>query len=70
MSASSSRALLTMATRQIQERWSETRNSWRDQKAADFHDLYLAELNHSVNAALRVLEDLDHVLDKIHADCD
>jgi hypothetical protein len=59
-----------LATRQLQERWAETRNSWRDQKAADFDDLYLSELTHSVSAALRVLEDLDKLLEKIHADCD
>lgn len=70
MSASGSRARLAMATRQLQSRWAETRNSWRDQKAADFGELYLSELTTSVNAALRVLEDLDHLLDKIHADCD
>lgn len=70
MSASASRGLLALATRQLQERWAETRNSWRDQKAADFDDLYLSELTHSVSAALRVLEDLDKLLEKIHADCD
>jgi hypothetical protein len=70
MSASGSRGLLTLATRQLQARWVETRNSWRDQKAAEFESLYLAELAHSVNAALRVLEDLDHLLEKIHADCE
>lgn len=70
MSASASRGLLALATRQLQERWAETRHAWRDQKAADFDDLYLAELAHSVNAALRVLEDLDKLLERIHADCD
>jgi len=70
VSAAGSRGMLSLATRHLQARWAETRNSWRDQKAADFEDLYLAELATSVTAALRVLEDLDHLLDKIHADCD
>lgn len=70
MSASGSRGLLTLATRQLMSRWEETRNSWRDQKASDFEKEYLAELGHSVNSALKVLEDLDHLLEKIHADCD
>jgi hypothetical protein len=70
MSASGSRGLLTLATRQLMSRWEETRNSWRDQKAADFESLYLAELGHSVNSALKILEDLDQLLGKIHADCD
>ena len=70
MSASASRAHLTLATRHLQVRWNETRHSWRDQKAADFENTYLTELATSVNSALRVLEDLDHLLDRIHADCD
>ena len=70
MSASGSRGLLTLSTRQLLGRWEETRNSWRDQKAADFESLYLSELRNSVNSALKVLEDLDHLLEKIHADCD
>ncbi len=70
MSASGSRGLLTLATRQLEARWAETRNSWRDQKAADFEHLYLAELAATVNLALRALEELDKLLEKVHADCD
>jgi hypothetical protein len=70
MSASGSRGLLTLATRQLMARWAETRNSWRDQKAQEFEDLYLAELADTVNSSLRALEELDHLLEKIHADCD
>lgn len=70
MSAAGSRGLLTMATRQLMSRWEETRDSWRDQKAADFEGLYLAEIGHSLNSALKVLEELDQLLAKIHADCD
>ncbi|MEI8038842.1 MAG: hypothetical protein WCJ14_10660 [Verrucomicrobiota bacterium] len=70
MSESGSKGLLALATRQLQARWSETRNSWRDQKASEFEALYLAELSQRVTAALRVLEDLDNLLEKIHADCD
>ena len=67
---SGSKGLLTLATRQLQARWGETRFSWRDRKAQEFDDLYLAELMNSVNSALRVIEDLDHLLEKDHADCD
>ena len=70
MSALNSRGMLTMVTRQLQSRWSETCDSWRDKKAADFEDLYLAELDASVGTALRALEELDQLLAKIHADCD
>jgi hypothetical protein len=70
MSMSGSKGLLTLATRNLQSRWGETRFSWRDRKAQDFDDLYLSELMNSVNSALRVIEELDHLVEKVHADCD
>jgi hypothetical protein len=70
VSLSASKGLLTLATRQLEARWGETRFSWRDRKAREFDDLYLAELMNSVNSALRVIEELDHLLEKVHADCD
>jgi hypothetical protein len=67
---SGSKGLLTLATRQLESRWGETRFSWRDRKAQEFDDLYLAELMNSVNSALRVIDELDQLLEKVHADCD
>ncbi len=70
MSMAGSRGLLTMATRQLMGRWEETRDSWRDQKAADFEALYLSEMKDTVNTALRALEEIDRLLEKVHADCE
>ena len=70
MSTASSRAQLAMATRQLLSRWDETRQSWRDQKAAEFDERYLAEVRETVNAAIRTLEELDLILEKVHADCE
>ncbi|MES2437580.1 MAG: hypothetical protein V4584_00845 [Verrucomicrobiota bacterium] len=67
---SGSKGLLTLATRNLQARWGETRFSWRDRKAQEFEELYLSELINSVNSALRVIEELDQLLEKVHADCD
>lgn len=67
---SGSKGLLLLATRQLQARWEETRFAWRDRKAKEFDDLYLSELMASVNSGLRVIEELDHLLEKVHADCD
>jgi hypothetical protein len=69
-SLSGSKGLLSDATRQLQARWAETRNSWRDHKATEFENLYLADLAASVNSTLRVIDELDQLLQKIHADCD
>lgn len=70
MSMSGSKGLLTLATRQLQARWGETRYSWRDRKAEEFEELYLSELMNGVNSAFRVIDELDKLLEKIHADCD
>ena len=70
MSLSGSKGLLTDATRQLQVRWADTRNAWRDHKASEFEDLYLTDLATAVNSALRVIDELDHLLQKIHADCE
>lgn len=70
MSMSGSKGLLTLATRNLQARWGETRFSWRDRKAQEFEEMYLSELMTSVNSALRVIEELDQLLEKVHADCE
>lgn len=67
---SGSKGLLTLATRQLQARWGETRYSWRDRKAEEFEEMYLSELMNGVNSALRVIDELDQLLEKTHADCD
>ncbi len=70
MSAAASRGALAMATRQLMSRWAETRLSWRDKKAADFEALYLSDVRDTVAAAIRTLEELDQLLEKVHADCE
>ncbi len=70
MSSTGSRGLLTLATRQLLSRWEETRHSWRDQKADEFENLYLSEISNNLNSTLRAMEELEQLLDKIHADCD
>ncbi len=70
MSSSGSKGVLTGATRQLADHWTETRKTWRDQKAVEFEQIYLEELFHRVNATVRVIEELDQLLHKVHADCD
>ena len=70
MSASGSKSMLLDATRQIQARWADTRTKWRDQKAADFEDQYLANLTTDVHHALRVIDELDKLLQKIRSECE
>lgn len=68
--SAAARGQLTLAARQLATRWEEARRSWRDQKAADFEALYLTEVRDTVHAAIRTLEELDQLLEKVHADCE
>ena len=70
MSLSGSKGLLTDATRQLQTRWTDTRNSWRDDKAVEFENLYLTDLAAAVNSALRVIDELEQLLNKVRNDCE
>jgi hypothetical protein len=65
-----SKGILTSETRRLAERWSETRKTWRDQKADEFEKLYLAELFDRLGPTLRAIEELDQLLHKVHAECD
>lgn len=70
MSAVTSRGLLTMATRQLMSRWEQTHQSWRDKKAIEFESMYLSDVRDTVSAAIRTLEELEKILEKVHADCE
>ncbi len=70
MSASGSKGILSGATRQLAEHWAETRKTWRDQKAEQFGETYLDDLFGRVNSTIRVIEELEQLLQKVHADCD
>ena len=70
MSASGSKGLILDATRQLHARWADTRASWRDHKAVEFEEQYLASLTSNVHSALRVIDELEQLLQKIHADCE
>jgi hypothetical protein len=70
VSLGASKSLLNESTRELFARWEEARASWRDSKAADFDKEYIAPVSQAVATAVRIIEELDVVLAKIHADCD
>ncbi|QJE94871.1 hypothetical protein [Luteolibacter luteus] len=70
MSMGASKALLNEATRELFAHWEETKLSWRDAKAGEFENNYLAAIPQAFASATRIIEDLDLVLSKIHADCE
>jgi hypothetical protein len=70
MSASGSQGRLTGVTKQLVNRWGETKYYWRDEKSAEFERKYLQELFIGVNKALTVIEKLDELLKKVRTDCE
>ncbi|MFD0892685.1 hypothetical protein KBB96_14775 [Luteolibacter ambystomatis] len=70
MSVSNSKGLLTGATSQLQAQWLEVRASWRDRKAQEFEQDYLSDLESSVRATVKVIEDIERLLQQVHADCE
>ena len=70
MSLGGSKSLLNESTRELFARWEDAKQSWRDAKGQEFERDYLASLPQAVANATRIIEELDLVLSKIHADCD
>ncbi len=70
MSLGAAKSLLNDANRELFARWEEARRSWRDAKAVEFEKDYLAGLPQAVASATRVIEEIDRLLSKIHADCE
>lgn len=57
-------------TREINLRWEETKNYWRDAKSDEFERKYMVELGASVNRTLLIVEKLDELLKKVRSDCE
>ncbi len=68
MSASSIR--LEGITRELRERWLQTKETWSDAKSLEFEQKYMAELFASVDRAVGVIDQLDQLLAKIRKDCE
>ena len=61
---------LTGITKELWLHWQETKADWRDAKAKEFEDKYLADLFASVDKTVGVIEQLDKLLQKIKKDCE
>ena len=57
-------------TRDLNNRWQHTKESWRDDKAVEFERHYIEELNSGVDKSIGVIEQLDKLLAKIRNDCE
>lgn len=57
-------------TKDLVNRWRQTRESWRDDKALEFERHYIEELTSGVDKAMQVIDQLDKMLAKIRSDCE
>jgi len=67
MSASSARLNHSLST--LRERWEETKSHWSDQVARDFEKNHLAPLESQSNSAIRGMEKLSEVLNRLKHEC-
>lgn len=70
MNAGGHSARLVALTRTLAERWRQTRETWRDVKAREFEERFMAELESGVDSAHRSIEELEGILRKIRSDCE
>jgi hypothetical protein len=70
MNLSGNKGRLVGLTRDLTNRWSETKNYWRDAKSEEFERRYLAELSASVGRTVLIVEKLDELLKKVRSECE
>lgn len=63
-------ARLEAVTRELTERWRQTREVWRDAQAREFEGRFIQVLEASVANAARGMSELDAVLRRIRSDCE
>ncbi|HXE42507.1 MAG TPA: hypothetical protein VN516_05740 [Candidatus Baltobacteraceae bacterium] len=65
-----SKSRLVGATKELQLKWEQTKNYWRDQKSMEFEQRYLQELFAGVDKTIVIVEKLDELLKKVRHDCE
>lgn len=70
MSAGAAKGAVNDATRELMAQWERVRETWRDGKSDEFGKNYLSGLGEETSRALRVIDELERLFAKIHADCE
>ena len=70
MSLSGSKNRLVAVTKELSNRWDETKNYWRDAKSQEFEQRYMLELFANVDKTVTVMEKLHELLTKVRNDCE
>ena len=70
MSLSGSKNRLVAITKELSNRWDETKNYWRDAKSQEFEQRYMTELFANVDKTVTVMDKLNEVVTKVRNDCE
>ena len=70
MSEGGNAARLANLTRELLQRWQQTREVWSDRKAREFEERFIRELESEVNSTLPAIEQLESVLQRVRHDCE
>lgn len=70
MNPGAAKGTMNDATRELLAQWERVRETWRDGKAEEFGKAYLSGLGEDVSRAIRVVDELERLFSKIHADCE
>jgi hypothetical protein len=70
MITSASGTRLAALTRELLNRWQQTRESWMDDKAREFEERYILELESLVRTATPSIVNLEEVIRKVRSDCE
>ena len=70
MSLAGSKSRLGGITKELQARWEDTQQYWRDAKAEEFEQKHLRDLFAETDKTLAVIEKLDELLKHVRNDCE
>ena len=70
MSLSGSKNRLVAITKELSNRWDETKNYWRDAKSQEFEQRYMVELFANVDRTITVMDKLNELMTKVRNDCE
>jgi hypothetical protein len=61
---------LAALTKELLNRWQQTREYWMDAKANEFDERYMLELESTVRSATTSIANLEGVIRRIRSDCE
>jgi hypothetical protein len=70
MSVRAAGNVLASATKQLSRKWETARHEWRDEKAHQFEQKYLVELQATVDRAGIVLNQIEKILTQAREECE